>query len=57
MGESERVDQDLDDWDFVPSIAIHLLGDLRQVNSPLFTSCRMGTMIVLEVLGGLQYSS
>lgn len=36
--ESESMDQDLDDWDFVPSTAIHLLGDLKQVNSPLSAS-------------------
>lgn len=30
--------QDLDYWHFVPSIAIHLLGVRRQMNSPLFAS-------------------
>lgn len=54
--ESESMDQDLDDWDFVPSTAIHLLGEFTSFCLS-FTSCRMGIVTMLEALGGLQYSS
>lgn len=49
-----RVDWDPDDLDFVPSVAIHLLGKWIHLSLSQLLTCKKGIVIMQEVLGGLQ---